>query len=459
MEEIFKAWLEIDGYIITPSSTQVSRSHTQTSLGFASGSGELEAVFLGHHFKVNRNVERLTILEITPTGTLGKLNDVTGATNFQVKTEGAIAWVSTDDSVSLVNIVSKITGDSQLAIQSDGYVSTSSNLRGRKITVRCNVIYEEEAVVLPEIIESLTLHMIGKQGNKFSYSRVLAKPESTNAEQAYPKSLVLVNLEEPTIEEMFEAEFSIDEEESAQSLPEIQKEELQSYRILELSSGSYVVAHAPSFLSCMKLKPHLKKLRDDLEKQKLTVWPPEHLDPEHGDFVYEVVYKKVWRTISTINNQLKEPLPLSELDPIDRHKFFIASDPVPYWDDPSVQIPGPSWLEQLCGIIYPKPGDPAVPPPKLTSGDIDADIIASLVVNFPETGMVLADTFWLPFLVSTIKQAGNLTKEHSKDKKEKKRRTYLNGAKISRFFESFLTYKAQIVEWLQNKSVKIPSDF
>lgn len=99
-----------------------------------------------------------------------------------------------------------------------------------------------------------------------------------------------------------------------------------------------------------------------------------------------------------IAQRLSDSFDPAILTPASRHRFFIASEPVPHPADSTQTLPGLSQIEQLLGMSYSKPSPPTtgIPAPaiaEITTGDRVLDLITDTYLIFEGAATAIIDRF------------------------------------------------------------------
>lgn len=207
----------------------------------------------------------------------------------------------------------------------------------------------------------------------------------------------------------------------------------------------------------MLVKEYLMDLKEAIGSQ--PVYPPD-LVVADGVTLQNGLYQDLKWYYQAIADNLSPPVNTEELDPLCRHQFFICGEPVPHWEDPNVEIPDLSNLEKLLGHSYPEPGTQITEPVSTfepPSADYDAYMIAALVINFPNSGLEMADRFDSDFLNKVLKDAAHLSDPDKIDKPN------VGGAvsfkQTHQVDEDFEANKEAIRLQLAAIGVSVPEDF
>jgi len=226
--------------------------------------------------------------------------------------------------------------------------------------------------------------------------------------------------------------------------------------VLKFKSGRHLRVRV-SLVGAMSIKLYLLDFKEAIASR--PVYPPD-LENEYGVAIQDSLYEDFRWYYQAIADNLIPPVNADELEPLSRHQFFVCGDPVPHWEDPDTQIPDLSKLEKLLGYSYPEPGSKNLAdtshfePP---SGDYDSYMLAALVVNFPESGLRLAESYDTEFLNKILKDAAHLS-DPDRDKKAIAAPT-TNFKSNHRFDEDFEGMKDIIQKQLEAIGVQVPEDF
>lgn len=226
--------------------------------------------------------------------------------------------------------------------------------------------------------------------------------------------------------------------------------------VLKFKSGKHLRVRV-SLVGAILVKQYLLDFKEAIASR--PVYPPD-LEDELGVSIQESLYEDFRWYYQAIADNLIPSVKAEELDPLSRHQFFVCGEPVPHWEDPETQIPDLSRLEKLLGYSYPQPSSKDVAatshfePP---SGDYDAYMLAALVVNFPESGLRLAETYDTEFLNKILKDAAHLS-DPDKDKKviAAPQVQLKQDHKVDRGFEDNIE---EIQKRLEAIGVLVPSEF
>lgn len=172
--------------------------------------------------------------------------------------------------------------------------------------------------------------------------------------------------------------------------------------VLKHIDGNFQIVLPPSVLDSnyqfhsRYIRIHHEVLRTAIAGRE--VWPPERVAAElYSSF--KVYFQKLGGLFDPVINT-------DILDPIDRHLFFICTEPI---ELPQYQnlVPGLSGLEQLMGYKYADPSAPPSPEPEYTTGNSELDILVDTLLIFKRNGYKLAQMMGLNDLSKCCVQANN----------------------------------------------------
>ena len=178
---------------------------------------------------------------------------------------------------------------------------------------------------------------------------------------------------------------------------------------------------APSLTEAFEIRLAIEDLKAHITGY--AIYPPEDRNSD-GDRIDNFLFFKASRFFIAISRLLRpfkgqdEEAILQELeslDTVERHRFFICTEPVESWLSPGVLIPGLSGLEQLLGYSYPS-GASRSESAYIPSSDPDAYLLAALLLNFRNVGLELADRFPASFLQDILQDASYLSTPESERK-------------------------------------------
>lgn len=214
-----------------------------------------------------------------------------------------------------------------------------------------------------------------------------------------------------------------------------------------------IFVFAPSFSQTMKLRDQLAEFKESLVG--MSVYPPELILPDENARLDEFLYGNFSPYFEAIAELLNLKVHPSEIESASRHEFFVCTAPIPHWSNANEVVPGLSGLEQLMGYEYPSGGS-VIPTPS-RSRDDDAHLMAALVLNFPNSGLELADRYDVNFLSQILQEAAVLSGS------EEVNQSVGGGSPTSLAplvkDEDFEQAKPDIANRLQDLGVTLPEDF
>lgn len=165
-----------------------------------------------------------------------------------------------------------------------------------------------------------------------------------------------------------------------------------------------------------------------------------------------ILYPQLRQFYQAIADQLDPAFNCDDLEPLDRHSFFIATAPVTNPFNPEEKIPGLSNLEKLMGLSYPEPPKPGQSPYQqiiISSGDPTLDILADALLVLKEAALPLAAQFSPADLLKITKQANDRLRgeEAIKEVQQQADRAVFEGQ------------RGAIAEALKASGVEIPEGF
>lgn len=174
--EILKAWISVDGVAVDdeaiPSTVFLDLENGRVRLGFPTRATEIDAIARGKRFRVDRDFEMTRTLVCTPSGTSSCFTDESGVTGYEILEQKAIStqalvWIESGTppyvNAAPVEVVDKITSDSQIVIKAGGLIEVSRNLIGQRLRSRIPVFVDKRVTVLLEPLEKFCLHIITKK--------------------------------------------------------------------------------------------------------------------------------------------------------------------------------------------------------------------------------------------------------------------------------------------------------
>ncbi|MBN3946430.1 MAG: hypothetical protein HWQ38_08030 [Nostoc sp. NMS7] len=175
IKKIYRAWIEVKGESISayaiPNLVKVPDEEVHLRFKLNEKCGELNAIALGKDFRIDYDSSSIEMLEAKPKSRYGRLKNSQGETDFQIVEEGlsdAIAYYLTDshekagEGVGLEVMPQRddVTEDDQIAINSEGRIYVSGNVKDKVVKVRTTVVYPRVVVVLPELLVEVRSHLV-----------------------------------------------------------------------------------------------------------------------------------------------------------------------------------------------------------------------------------------------------------------------------------------------------------
>lgn len=236
---------------------------------------------------------------------------------------------------------------------------------------------------------------------------------------------------------------------------------------IEYEDGSWEFIREPSFFTRFELIPVID---DMLELIKgVPVYPPDAILKD-GITVHQLLVYRSRKHLEAIALIFRRTQPdaLINIDGLttkSRHGFFFCTEPVkPVGYDQ--EMPGLSQLQLLMGLTYPakqtrqpknsrdKPSAP------LSTGNLDARIIAAVHLNFKGSGDTVLNNFGMGMVMDILEEAANLQRDPKDAEKDQKfptiSRTVVVG-KIDR--EYWEEIKVGIADALRDRGIKFPDGF
>lgn len=221
---------------------------------------------------------------------------------------------------------------------------------------------------------------------------------------------------------------------------------------------------APALTEAFELRLAIEDLKTQITGT--AVHPPDGRN-EDGDRIDNYLFSKATHFFVAIAKLLR-PIKnsgmddesilqlLESLDSVERHKFFVCTDPVESWAAPGEFIPGLSGLEQLLGFSYPSSSSSYTDPVYIPSNDPDAYLIAALLLNFRNVGLELADRFPASFLQEILQDASHLSTPES-DRKSRSGEAFQHQPPVVN--PEFDQKKDKIAEKMKKAGITIPEGF
>lgn len=176
-----------------PTSVKLTDEQLQMMFKLNIDCAELSAIALGRDYRVDRDARSFEMLECHLKSRSGRLKDLGGESNFQIvesELSSAIAYYLNDSNqktgegsgLEIVPHRDDVGEDDQIAINSEGRIYVSKNLKDKLVKVKTAVIYPRSITVLPEFLEDVIAHIVCLwEDNSIRYVRVLGEPQTGNA--------------------------------------------------------------------------------------------------------------------------------------------------------------------------------------------------------------------------------------------------------------------------------------
>lgn len=174
---------------------------------------------------------------------------------------------------------------------------------------------------------------------------------------------------------------------------------------LDTVDGNYLLVEAPTFLTSRRILAHYQELKEATARgmEWLSTNQLKFSDASALDIAIYPYVERHYRAIATLVTPSFDP---NRLMAHSRYRFFVATEPISH-PDYSHPIPGLSGLEQMLGLSHPIKSkvESRATEVIITSGDFDVDLMADLLVSFPESAIQLANTYSAVYLSKLVVQA------------------------------------------------------
>ena len=236
---------------------------------------------------------------------------------------------------------------------------------------------------------------------------------------------------------------------------------------LNYEDDSWEFIREPSFHTRFELIPVIDDMLDLIKG--VPVYPPDAILKDNITVHQFLTYRsrKHLEAISLIfrRTQPDSLLIIDNLTTKSRHDFFFCTEPVkPVGYDQ--EMPGLSQLQLLMGLTYPakqsrqpKQSKEKASAP-LSTGNLDARIIAAVHLNFKGSGDTVLKTFGMGMVMDILEEAANLQrdpKDADKDQKFPTTSRTVEVGKIDR--EYWESVKGNIADALRDRGVDFPDGF
>lgn len=213
--------------------------------------------------------------------------------------------------------------------------------------------------------------------------------------------------------------------------------------------GDFVLIESPSLLDCDRIRAYHLALHQTLTG--LNVFPALEADA--------VLYPQFKLYYQKLGNMMNPVVDCDRLTPESRHEFFVCTEPVEHGEQ---RLPGLSGLEQLMGFSY---NTEAGEEPDKTTGDINLDILTSVVLSFKGgSGIALAKRYSRESLVKMCNYAGQLLKssteeDDAKDKNKSLTSRVIFKAEVEADDPILVQNREEILAQLRSLNVNPPLGF
>ena len=235
---------------------------------------------------------------------------------------------------------------------------------------------------------------------------------------------------------------------------------------INYSDEAWEFIREPSFFVRSELIPVIDDMLDLIKG--VPIYPPDAILKDDITVHQFLVYRSQ-RHLEAIALIFRRTQPDSLLD-IDRltvrsrHNFFFCTEPVkPVGYEQ--EMPGLSQLQLLMGLTYPakqsrQPKQSKEKSAPLSTGNLDARIIAAVHLNFKGSGNTLLENFGMGMVMDILEEAANLQKDPKEADKEQRfptiSRTVAIGEIDREYWEEI---KGDIAEALRDRGVDLPDGF
>jgi len=194
IQKVYRAWIEVKGEPITayalPNLVKFTEDQLQLTFKANIKCAELSAIALGKDYRVDHDARSVEILECHLKSRSGRLKDSGGESNFQIiesELSSAIAYYLNDSNqktgegsgLEIVPHRDDVGEDDQIAINSEGRIYVSKNLKDKVVKVRTAVIYPRIIAVLPESLKEAIAHVVCLwDDNSIRYVQVKGEPQT-----------------------------------------------------------------------------------------------------------------------------------------------------------------------------------------------------------------------------------------------------------------------------------------
>ena len=233
---------------------------------------------------------------------------------------------------------------------------------------------------------------------------------------------------------------------------------------IEYGDESWEFIREPSFYTRSELIPVIDDMLDLI--RGVPVYPPDAFLKDDITVHQFLVYRsrKHLEAIALIFRRT-QPDALINIDGLttkSRHSFFFCTEPVrPVGYDQ--EMPGLSQLQLLMGLTYPakqtrqpksSKDKPSAP---LSTGNLDARIIAAVYLNFKGSGDTVLSNFGMGMVMDILEEAANLQRDPKDAEKDQKFPTISRAVPIGEINREFWEgIKVDIANALRDRGIDFP---
>ena len=236
---------------------------------------------------------------------------------------------------------------------------------------------------------------------------------------------------------------------------------------IEYSDESWEFAREPSFFTRFELVPVIDDMLDLIKG--VPVYPPDAILT--GDItVHQFLVRRSQRHLDAIALIFRRTQPdllicVNNLTTESRHSFFFCTEPVkPVGYDQ--EMPGLSQLQLLMGLTYPakqtrqsKSSKEKTSAP-LSTGNLDARIIAAVHLNFKGSGDTVLKNFGMGMVMDILEEAANLQRDPKDAEKDQKFPTSSHLVVVGKIDREYWEeIKGDIADGLRDQGTQFPEGF
>jgi hypothetical protein len=235
---------------------------------------------------------------------------------------------------------------------------------------------------------------------------------------------------------------------------------------IEYIDDSWEFVREPSFFTRFELIPVID---DMLELIKGVPVYPADATLKDDITVHQFLVYRSQRHLDAIALIFRRTQPdllldINKLTDKSRHSFFFCTEPVkPVGYDQ--EMPGLSQLQLLMGLTYPakqsrQPKQSKEKSAPLSTGNLDARIIAAVHLNFKGSGNTVLENFGMGMVMDILEEAANLQRDPKDAEKDQKfpaiARTVAIGEIDREYWEEV---KGDIADALRDRGIEFPDGF